>query len=375
VLLLVPGTSTAAAPTEDVLQQPGVLVDPAAPPPPVPQAAGWLVADVDSSEVLAASGARTPLAPASTLKLLTALALSPGHDDAEVHTASAAPGTADGSKVGIVAGSQYRYTDLLHALLMASGNDAAVAMAEIAGGTDLATARMNQVAAGLGASDTEAVNTSGLDADGQTSSARDLALLAGPVLDDERLARVVLTPQYAFPGAGEGFGRRRATFVIGNHNRLLGSYEGTLGLKNGYTDAARGALVAAAERDGRRLVAVVLRAEGSEADQCAALLDWAFALPASTVPVTTLQESVRSASEPPAAEPSDTGPSDAGPSEAGPSEDVAEDVADEAGTPAWLVSVLVVVGLLVAAVVLLRITRDARTARRRARRAAAARAR
>ena len=55
--------------------------------------------------------------------------------------------------------------------------------------------------------------------------------------------------------------------MIGNHNRLLGYYEGTLGLKNGYTDAARGSLVAAAERDGRRLVAVVVRAEGSEADQ------------------------------------------------------------------------------------------------------------
>ena len=339
------------------------------PAPPVPQAAGWLVADLDSGEVLAASGARTPLAPASTLKLLTALALSPGHDDAELYTATTAPGAADGSKVGIVAASQYRYTDLLHALLMASGNDAAVAMAEIDGGTENATARMNQVATDLGATDTLAVNTSGLDAPGQVSSARDLALLAGPVLDDARLARVVLTPQYPFPGAGAGFGRARPTFMIGNHNRLLGSYDGLLGLKNGYTDAARGSLVAAAERDGRRLVAVVLRAEGSEADQCAALMDWAFALPETAEPVTTLQASVDSAGVDDVAEPE--------PGAAQP-EQRAAPAADGAGTeavgpadaprgmPVWLVSTLVVVGLLLGAVVFLRLTRDVRIARRRA---------
>ena len=94
---------------------------------------------------------------------------------------------------------------------MASGNDAAVAMGELAGGQEQAAARMNEVAADLGAGDTLAVNTSGLDAPGQVSSARDLALLAAPVLADARLAQVVVTPQYAFPGAGEGFGRKRSS--------------------------------------------------------------------------------------------------------------------------------------------------------------------
>ena len=331
------------------------------------------MADVDSGEVWAASGARTPLAPASTLKLLTALALSPGHDDAELYTATTAPGAVDGSKVGIVAASQYRYTDLLHALLMSSGNDAAVAMAEIDGGTENATARMNQVATDLGATDTLAVNTSGLDAPGQVSSARDLALLAAPVLDDERLARVVLTPQYPFPGAGEGFGRGRPTFMIGNHNRLLGRYDGLLGLKNGYTDAARGSLVAAAGRDGRRLVAVVLRAEGSEADQCAALLDWAFALPRTAEPVTTLQASVESAGVDDVAEQpgSPRDPSSVRRPPTGPGPEGVATQAAPRGMPGWLVPTLVVVGLLLGAVVFLRLTRDARIERRRARRAAA----
>ncbi len=90
--LLAPSAAAAPPGTDDALAAPGVLVDPAVPAPPVPQAAGWLVADLDSGEVLAASGARTPLAPASTLKLLTALALSPGHDDAELYTATTAPG-------------------------------------------------------------------------------------------------------------------------------------------------------------------------------------------------------------------------------------------------------------------------------------------
>ncbi len=382
LLALLVGLTAPAAPAstaaDDVLQQPGVLVDPAVPAPPLPDAAGWIVADVDSGDVLAASGARTPLAPASTLKLLTALALSPGHDDAELYTATDDPPAVDGSKAGIVAASQYRYTDLLHALLMASGNDAAVAMGELAGGQEQAVARMNEVAADLGASDTLAANTSGLDAPGQVSSARDLALLAAPVLADARLAQVVLTPQYAFPGAGEGFGRRRSSFVIGNHNRLLGSYEGTIGLKNGYTDAARGALVAAAERDGRRLVVVVLRAEGSEADQCAALLDWAFALPATARPVTTLQASVDPAQDaaPPtsarAAGGSDTTRADAGQAAAAAA---AVEPATEQDAGPWPLRtvVLVLVGLLVGAVLFLRLTRDTRIARRRATRAAALR--
>ncbi len=195
------------------------------------------------------------------------------------------------------------------------------------------------------------------------------------MLDDARLAQVVLTPQYPFPGAGEGFGRARPTFMIGNHNRLLGSYDGLLGLKNGYTDAARGSLVAAAERDGRRLVAVVLRAEGSEADQCAALMDWAFALPETAEPVTTLQASVDSAGvedvaepEPGAAQPEQrAAPAATAPA---PRRSVPADAPRE--MPVWLVSTLVVVGLLLGAVVFLRLTRDVRIARRRARRAAAA---
>jgi len=288
----VPAPVLTVATDQDVLTSTALLVARGAPPPPPPQATGWVVADLDSGAVLAAQNARAQLAPASTLKMLTALALSPPLEDGQVYTASRAVTEVDGSKAGMVEGAEYQVVDLLHALLMSSSNDAAIALGELSGGPEQAVARMNTVAAGLGADDTLAVNTSGLDAAGQVSSARDLVLIGRQVLADDRLAGIVVRPLYPFPGVGTGFEPARPRFQIGNHNKLLGRYDGAIGLKNGYTVAARGSLVSAAERDGRRLVVALVRTEGSASTQTADLLDWAFALPADIEPVTTLEDSV-----------------------------------------------------------------------------------
>lgn len=286
-------------PDSDVLGQEGLQVASGLSAPPNVPATGWILVDVDSGDVLAAQNARAQLAPASTLKLLTALTVGPKFpDDNQTYTASAEAAAVDGTRVGLVPGSVYRVGDLLNALLMASGNDTAVGLSEMMGGDGPAAAEMMSTAAELGATDTVAGNTSGLDFPGQVTSARDLALVGQAVLADPRLAAMVARADYQFPDAGTDFGPERPYYPIYNHNKMIGRYPGTLGLKTGYTIAARGSFVGAAERDGRRLMCTMLHSEGQESDHCIQLLDWAFAQPVPTTPVTTLKASAKASAPP-----------------------------------------------------------------------------
>jgi D-alanyl-D-alanine carboxypeptidase (penicillin-binding protein 5/6) len=262
----------------------------AAAPPPAPRATAWLVADVGTGRVLAACNAHVPLAPASSLKVLTALALLHRIDERAPYTARPEDATVDGTKVGLVPGSVYTASDLWHALLMSSANDAATGLAAMAGGTDAATAAMRSTARSLGAEDTAARNTSGLDEPGQVSSAYDLAIFGRAALADPQLMRYARTRSYAFPGPGAALGAPgRKTYQIQNHDRLLFNYPGALGIKNGWTSTTGGSFIGAAERGGRRLVVTVLAADPQTWHMCAALLDWAFtATPADAEPVGTL---------------------------------------------------------------------------------------
>jgi len=259
------------------LARTGVYVASGLPAPPRVTATAWLVADLDSGQVLAASNAHRRLAPASTLKILTAITLAPVLNPARPYRATDADAAIDGSKVGLVPGSQYRVTDLMYGLMLGSGNDAANGLAALAGGVPATAGLMNQQAARLQACDTHAVNDSGLDADGQVSSAYDLALFGRAALEDPRIARVIVATRYRFPAAGNGFGPDRKRFEIQNHNRLLRNFPGATGVKNGFTEAARGSFVGSAQRSGRRYVVTLVHAEGSTWHTAAALLDWAFA--------------------------------------------------------------------------------------------------
>lgn len=349
-LLLAPAHAGASAAARDELPAQGTLLPAGAPAPPPVDAASWLVADVDTGQVLAAHNPRTPLAPASTLKLLTLLALAPGLDRNATWTALHEDAAIDGSKVGLVPGSVYTVDDLLHGMMLGSGNDAAHALAGLVGGTGEATARMQRTADELGAVDTVVRNTSGLDADGQVSTAADLAVVGRAVLADPALAEVVRTTRYAFPGAGTAVGAGRATFEIANKNRLLHGYEGALGLKNGYTNAARSSFVGAVERDGRRYLVSMLRVEGSASAQTRQLLDWAIANGSAARAVGELPDGTEPA---PTASP-----------EARVAPKAAADLAApvpvplptprEPAVPAWLATLLVVVGMLLAAAVVLR---------------------
>ncbi len=370
------GTATGAS-GADPLSRPGLVVPAGVPAPPSVPAAAWLVADLDSGEVLAANNATAQLAPASTLKILTALALAPGLDRSTQYTAVREDAAIVGSKVGLDPGSVYTVDDLLHALMLGSGNDAAFALGTLSGGQNAAVAKMQAEAERIGAASTVVRNTSGLDAPGQVTTARDLALMARALLDNPELAKLAATRQYQFPGKGTTIGAGRPYFQVANHNKLLANYPGALGVKNGYTNAARGSFVGAAERDGNRYVVALLKSEAPTWKHTAALLDWAFANGSRVQPVGSL--------EPPGFRPAaqtntneDAGRSGSAvgsPGGSGTDVDGAPVASrpsmagvGDSRMPSWLKVPLVVVGFLVAAVFLLRLRvllrRRARATRR-----------
>lgn len=261
----------------------GIVADPkAATPPPDVDVESYVVADLDSGAVLAAKNAHIRLPPASTLKTLTADALLPRLDKRARYTAVQADADVEGSKVGIVARKVYTIDQLFYGLFLPSGNDAAHALANASGGMAAAVRLMNAEAERLGAFDTHAVSTSGLDAPGQVSSAYDLALFAREGMANPDFKRYATTQRYNFPGkAGK-------SFQIQNGNQLLREYPGAIGVKNGYTTKAHNTLVGAAERDGHRIVVSLMRTDAPSWEKAAALLDWGFSVADAAKPVGTL---------------------------------------------------------------------------------------
>jgi D-alanyl-D-alanine carboxypeptidase (penicillin-binding protein 5/6) len=235
-------------------------------------AASWVVADLDTGEVLAAKDPHGRYAPASTLKILTAVTLLPLVDRDRMVTPTFEDIDVEGSKVGLVEQVSYPAEELFSALLMVSGNDAANALATAAGGQQVAAAAMNDKARELGALDTRAVNPHGLDAEGQLSSAYDLAVLGRAGLADADFARYVRTRSSSVSAPPD-----KARIEIVNKNKLLRDYAGALGGKNGYTTRARASFVGAAERGGRRLIVTMMQSDPKVFDEAVKLLDWGFA--------------------------------------------------------------------------------------------------
>lgn len=264
----------------------GLVVPPGAPEVPGDQlsATSWLVADLDTGDVLGGCGPHEYGMPASTLKLLLAAALLPDLDpDEEVEVIredlEIEPGS---SAVGLVVGGVYPIETLWLGLLLNSGNDAANVLARVGGGDDGlegALREMNQEAERLGAFQTHAATPSGLDGPGQFTSAYDLALVARELFDREDFLRYIATERTDIPAQPRV---DTGGFQIQNQNDLLANYPGALGGKTGFTDLARHSFVGAAERDGRRLVVTLLGAEVQPVRswrQAAALLDWGFSVP------------------------------------------------------------------------------------------------
>ncbi|GAA1401613.1 hypothetical protein GCM10009613_60220 [Pseudonocardia kongjuensis] len=249
------------------------------PPPPV-GVASYLVADLDSGAVLATRAPHARHRPASTIKLLLALVVDDVLPPDRVVTGTVEDANIEGSRAGIGPGGRYTVEQLLHGLLLASGNDTAHALSRELGGTPATLAAMHDAARGLGALDTRPATPSGLDGPGMSSSAYDLALVLREALDRPRLAAVLRSPGIPFPGFAD-----RPGFELGNGDRMFGT-PGFLGGKNGFTDAARHTYVGAVERDGRRLVVALVRGEPQPVrmvDQARALLDWGFGVTAAGI--------------------------------------------------------------------------------------------
>ncbi len=268
----------------DALATDGLTVPAGAPKPPALTATSWLVADLDSGEVLGGCGPHVYGTPASVQKLLLAATVLPKLDPADTVTVTAAdldiePGS---SAVGLVEGGKYTVATLWLGLLLNSGNDAANALARLGGGKGGLPATvqaMNAEAERLGALQTRAVTPSGLDGPGQFTSAYDLALIARGLFDRKDFLRYALTRSAKMPAQKA---LKKGGFEFQNENKLIYNYDGALGGKTGFTKLARHTYVGAAERNGRRLVATLLGAEASPLrgwQQGAALLDWGFRLP------------------------------------------------------------------------------------------------
>jgi serine-type D-Ala-D-Ala carboxypeptidase (penicillin-binding protein 5/6) len=269
----------------------GVVVDaPGADKLPNLSARSFLLADLDTGEVLAARNPHGRLRPASTLKILTAVTLLPRLDPATVYRARFEDANAEGSKVGIVPDATYTVRNLFEGLFLMSGNDAASALATIAGGVAPTVESMGAKARELGALDTTVRNPSGLDAPGQYSSAYDLALFGRAGLKRQDFRDYSSTVKSAFPGKMPKAGKTRKTFEIYTQDRLLLRYRGAIGIKTGWTTLARGTFVGAATRDGRTLIATVMHSGMASWSESAALLDWGFANAALARPVGSLTQ-------------------------------------------------------------------------------------
>jgi D-alanyl-D-alanine carboxypeptidase (penicillin-binding protein 5/6) len=272
----------------DALSSCGVIV--AAGTPPVPDdisAESWVLADLDTGDIIAARDPHARHRPASIIKVLTAMQAINELPLNKMVVGTQDDANAEGTRVGVDAGGHYTVNDLLHGLLMHSGNDAAHALAVQIGGMDTAVQKINVLARKLGGQDTRAATPSGLDGPGMSTSAYDLGLFYRYAWENPAFANIVSTQKYNFPGhpAKPGEDGDHPGYQLENDNQLLYNYPGALGGKTGYTDDAGQTFVGAANRDGRRLVAVLVRGTRQPIppwQQAAHLLDYGFATPPGT---------------------------------------------------------------------------------------------
>src|SRR5579871_3901642 len=238
------------------------------------RAEAYILVDADSGKVLRAENAAYPWYPASTSKLMTLYVTLSAIRDRRItfdtlFTVSRNAWSQSPTKMGFPIGTQVTVDNALKMLMVKSANDMAVLLAEgLDGSIDKFAEEMTLTAQSLGMTETNFVNPNGLPADGQISSARDLAILARALIKQ--------FPQYSFywhiPAIK--YGRR----VVRNYNPLIGRYPGADGMKTGFICASGFNLVATASRDGKRMIAVVLGAPSSavRAVKAAQLLEEGF---------------------------------------------------------------------------------------------------
>lgn len=227
-----------------------------------------IVLDTVSGRVLYEKNAYTRRSIASTTKIMTAIvAIENGNDDEDVIVSKRAA-TISGSQVNIKEGKTYKLGDLMYAMMLRSGNDAAIAIAEHVGGSVEAFAEMmNRKAAEIGATNTNFVTPHGLDDPQHYSTPYDLALITQYALKNEKFCKIVGTKNSNFEGED-----------ITNTNEMLGLYPGADGVKTGYTGQAGRCLVTSVTQNGWRIISVVLNCASRpvRAQSSKVILDYAF---------------------------------------------------------------------------------------------------
>lgn len=235
-----------------------------------------ILIDEDTGQVLFEKNSRKAAYPASTTKIMTGiLAIELGNMEDDVIIDDEVVQLTDGSHIALEPGEKLKFRDLVYALMIQSANDAALAIAKhISGDIDEFAKLMNQKAIEIGALDTNFVNPNGLPHDEHITTAYDLALISKYAMQNPKFREIVANYNYEIPKTNAKDEDR----YLSSNNRLLYSnrlidvdgeripikYEGATGIKTGYTKAAQNCLVASATRDGRNLIAVVLKADGRE---------------------------------------------------------------------------------------------------------------
>lgn len=224
-----------------------------------------------SGRVLYSKNPNERLPMASTTKIMTAIcAIENGNMDKVIEISSSAAGV-EGSSMYLEKGEKMTMRELLYGLMLSSGNDAAVAIAEdVSGSCEEFAKLMNKKAEEIGLENTHFTNPNGLPDEQHYSTAKDMAVLTAYALTNSEFSKIVSTKSYKIEGDGKAYPR-----VLSNHNKLLSMYKGCVGVKTGFTKAAGRCLVSAAQRDGMTLVAVTLNAPNDWSDH-ASVFDFGF---------------------------------------------------------------------------------------------------
>ena len=260
-LLLVP-FSTGSAPVAPL------------PPPPQIDARSWILVDAQSGRVITSRAADARVEPASLTKLMTAYAVFHALQDGKLQLDTEVPISErawrmEGSRTFLQVGSRVPVLVLLQGMIVQSGNDASVALAEaVAGSEESFAALMNQYAARLGMTNSHFENAAGMPGANHLVTARDMSKLARAIIDE-------------FPDYYHWYSQREFTWnniTQANRNGLLGRDPSVDGMKTGHTEAAGYCLVSSAHRDGMRMIAVVMGTSGFKAreDASLSLLNYGF---------------------------------------------------------------------------------------------------
>ena len=229
--------------------------------------------ECESGNVIFSKNSDTRLPMASTTKIMTALVVIESCNLSDTVKISKAACGIEGSSVYLREGEIFTVKELLYALMLASANDAATALALYVSGSEEAFAdKMNEKASELGLSDTHFKNPHGLEDDEHYTTTKELALIAAHASKNEVFRSICSTKKIIIKRESKESAR-----LLTNHNKMLSSYDGCFGIKTGFTKASGRCLVSGAERDGLSLIAVTLNAPDDWQDH-KSMLDYGFSL-------------------------------------------------------------------------------------------------